>query len=105
SGRHADAAPPDPDELDAEARLAARYSPILYLQRINDACVTNGHDYGPLPVDPVFTNTTVRLEGPSGTKAGLQPSDLFLLGPEYYLDFPGSPTAPGCRYERDYAAL
>src|SRR5262245_20357524 len=105
AGRIYAAPPPDPEELDAQTRLAARYSPILYLQRINDACLSNGHDFGPLPVDAVLNNSLMRLEGPTGTIGGVKPSDLFLKGPEYYLDFPGQPTNAGCRYKRDFAGF
>jgi hypothetical protein len=89
---------------EAEAALAYKYSPILYLQR-DDSCVPDGGELGPAPVDLVLGNSSVRLEGPAGTIYGPQPQDLFLKGPEYYLDFPGQPTDPGCRYKREYAAV
>jgi hypothetical protein len=115
------AAPPEPcvpgtagcaDEAelsgtDAE-RLAARYAPVLYLRQQAAPCDRSGAAFEPLPVEAVLGNTDVALRrAPGGglIAFGATAADLYALDEPAYLDLPGNPHRPGCRYETDARRL
>jgi hypothetical protein len=87
----------------AAQELAAKYSPVLSLEPQEMACGP-GEAYRPTTVDIVLSRPGVVLRGPNGRIVRRAPtsSDLWGLGPRYYLDFPGNPISPGCNYERQF---
>ncbi|HUA49212.1 MAG TPA: hypothetical protein VMA77_28510 [Solirubrobacteraceae bacterium] len=87
----------------AGERLAATYSPVLMLARQAKPCGP-GEAYRPTTVDIVLGRRDVLLRDPDGRVVKRAPtsSDLWGLGPDYYLDFPGNPLNPGCGYERQF---
>ena len=112
----ASASPP----LRPEQRLAERYAPILMLKvNTNPPCSTGGEQYFPAPIDIVLGNPDVKLMRAQTKKGGK--TELVKTGPtleditglgvdsdlevDYYLDQPGSPYRPGCRYARDSQRL
>ncbi len=103
-----------------EQRLAERYAPILMLKvNSNPPCSTSGEQYFPAPVDIVLGNPEVKLMRAETKKGGK--TELVKTGPtreditglgvdsdlevDYYLDQPGSPYRPRCRYARDSQRL
>src|SRR5690606_7913766 len=80
-------------------------APVLYLREQKRPCDREGGAYEPKPVEIVLDNPEVALRESNGTLIKFAPSaaDLFAADPSTYLDFPGNPRRPGCRYERDYA--
>jgi hypothetical protein len=85
----------------AEAELAARYSPIVVLKDQRKPCDTSGEAYKPVAVGAVLGRSDVVLRGPGGfALRGPTARQLDGKGPRYFLDFPGDPLRPGCRYER-----
>ena len=102
----ADAAP------SAARRLVDTYSPIVMTRAQRDPpCDSSEEQYGPpTSVDAVLGNPRVRLlehdaRGTQVIKRVPTAADLAGLGSSYYLDLPGSPLEPGCKYARDFAAL
>jgi Vacuolar protein sorting-associated protein 62 len=102
----ADAAP------SAAQRLVDTYSPIVMTRAQRDPpCDSSEEQYGPpTSVDAVLGNPRVRLlehdaRGTQVIKRVPTAADLAGLGSTYYLDLPGSPLEPGCKYARDFAAL
>jgi len=93
----AGAAPP------AVRQLAERYSPLLMVEPQARPC-GSGEAHRPANVDIVLGRPGVALRGPDRRVVKTAPTaaDLFGRGEGYYLDLPGSPFRPGCRYERDY---
>ncbi len=99
----------------AERELARRYAPVMFFkENPNPPCSRRGEQYRLAPVDITLGNPEVRLERrPSGgsfqqsnqLKTAPTASDLAGLGPDYYIDLPGHPLRPGCRYARDSARL
>ena len=99
----------------AERELARRYSPIMMFKENPDPpCSRKGEQYRLAPVGITLGNPEVQLlRRRSGgsfrqtNELGTAPSasDLAGLGPDYYLDLPGHPRRPGCRYARDSARL
>jgi hypothetical protein len=87
----------------AERRLAARYSPVLSLERQPKPCGA-GEAYRPTSVDVVLGRRSVLLRDPRGkvVKRGPTGSDLWGLAEGYYIDLPGDPLKPGCGYERQF---
>jgi hypothetical protein len=83
--------------------LAAKYSPVLLLEPQAKPCGP-GEAYRPTSVDIVLGRPDVVLRDPDGklVKHGPTASDLWGLGPGYYLDFPGNPLNPRCGYERQF---
>ncbi|MGE0059544.1 MAG: hypothetical protein AB7T32_16305 [Dehalococcoidia bacterium] len=96
-----------PQGPSAEQRLAERYAPVVYLADQVTDCNDKTGDFKPVPVDIVLGNSQVALfQGRDGQpKAGPTAADLYDGGEEYYLDLPGNPRRPGCRYVRDGHAL
>jgi hypothetical protein len=97
AGPSSAAAPSSPEQ-----QLAERYAPVVALKQQPEACSTDGEPYRPVPVDPVFGRSDVRLVDANGRLIRTAPTaaDLYRRGDQTYLDFPGSPLDPGCRYEQ-----
>jgi len=96
--------PAEDEPADApEEQLAAKYAPILYLREQEHECDTGGQVYEPVPVEFVLDNPDITLEQDSPGRPvvarGPTAGDLFGRGKEYYLNFPGDPSRPGCAYE------
>jgi hypothetical protein len=87
----------------APQQLAASYSPVLSLEPQKKACGP-GEPYRPTSVDIVLGRQDVLLRDPHGKLVTRAPSshDLWGLGADYYLDFPGNPLKPGCGYEQQF---
>ena len=87
----------------AAQQLAVRYSPVLSLEPHPQAC-GSGEPYRPTSVDIVLGRRDVLLRDPHGKLVERAPTsrDLWGLGPNYYIDLPGNPLDPGCRYERQF---
>jgi hypothetical protein len=87
-----------------EQQLADRFSPITGLSTRVHHC-GKGEPWRPTTVDIVLGNPEVTLHGPGKghpiVKTAPTAADLFGKGKGYYLDFPGNPLRPGCRYKRD----
>jgi len=93
----------------AERVLAEKYVPIVYVRNQIESCDTRGSPYVPVPVEFLFDvdaivlrkhesgRTTDEVRAPSG-------ADLYGKDDTYFLDFPGDPKRPGCRFERDFLA-
>jgi hypothetical protein len=88
-----------------EQRLADRYAPIVALKKQSAECDDGGERWRPTAVDIVLGNPDVSLRGPGEghpvVAAAPTAADLFGKGEGWFLDFPGNPLNPGCRYERD----
>jgi hypothetical protein len=87
----------------AAQELASRYSPVLSLAPQAKAC-GSGEAYRPTTVEIVLGRRDVLLRDPRGKLVKHAPTsrDLWGLGPGYYIDLPGDPLDPGCRYERQF---
>jgi hypothetical protein len=85
-----------------EQQLADRYAPVVALREQAEACDPDGEPYRPVPADGVLGRPDVRLVDADGRLIRTAPTaaDLFGRGEDTYLDFPGSPLDPGCRYEQ-----
>jgi hypothetical protein len=87
-----------------EQQLADRYAPIAALAEQKKPC-EKGEAWSPTTVDIVLDNPEVTLRGPAEgspvVKRAPTAADLFGKGKGYFLDFPGNPLRPGCKYERD----
>ena len=85
-----------------EQQLADKYAPIVALKQQSKPCDTSGEPYRPIPVDAVLGRKDVKLVDSKGKLIDAAPTaaDLFRRGEDAYLDFPGSPLDPGCRYEK-----
>jgi hypothetical protein len=87
-----------------EQELADRYAPIVALAEQEEPC-EKGEAWRPTTVDIVLDNPEVTLRGPAEggplVKRAPTAADLFGKGKGYFLDFPGNPLRPGCKYERD----
>jgi hypothetical protein len=79
--------------------LADRYAPIVVLQEQRERC-GHGEPFRPVPVDVVLDNPEVVLRGPT-VKTAPSVLDLFGKGSDYFLDLPGDPLRPGCKYEEE----
>jgi hypothetical protein len=91
------AAAPSPEQ-----QLADRYAPVVALKEQPEPCSSDGEPYRPVAVDPLFGRSDVRLLDSGGHVLATAPAaaDLFGRDDQTYLDFPGSPLDPGCRYEQ-----
>ncbi len=95
-----------------EQQLVERYAPIQKL-KVNDdlPCGHGGEQYSPTSVETTLGNPQVRLEyAPKRTKRqlvkkGATAEDISGLSMDYYLNQPGVPNRPGCRYARDSQRL
>lgn len=85
-----------------EQQLADRYAPVVALKQHSEPCSSDGEPYRPVPVDPVFARSDVRLVDSGGRLIRTAPTaaDLYGRDDRTYLDLPGSPLDPGCRYEQ-----
>jgi hypothetical protein len=91
-----------------EQELAARFAPIIILQRQDFPCDTEGEPYLPAPVDVVFADDDVVLrQGPQQepVTSPVENADLFALPGDFATDFPGKPRTPGCDYETHFKAV
>ena len=91
-----------------EQELAARFAPIIILQRQNVPCDRDGEPYLPAPVDVVFADDDVVLrQGPQQepVTSPVENADLFDLPDDFATDFPGKPRTPGCDYETHFKAV
>lgn len=89
----------------AAQRLADKYAPILGFEPQKKPC-GKGQPYRPTSVNIVLGRQGVVLRGPGGKVVKRAPTqrDLFGLGEDYNIDFPGDPLKPGCIYEKDFRA-
>jgi hypothetical protein len=82
--------------------LAQRYAPVLRLVKQKEPCAY-GEPYTPTNVNLVLGNPEVAFRGPwdktNIVKVGPTAQDLAHGLPDYYLDFPGTATSPGCTYD------
>jgi len=87
----------------AARQLAETYSPLLSLEPQPKPCGA-GEAYRPTTVDIVLGRRDVLLRDPHGKVVKRAPtsSDLWALAEGYYIDLPGNPLKPGCRYEREF---
>jgi len=87
-----------------EQQLADRYAPIAVFADQKRLC-EKGEPWRPTTVDIVLGNPEVTLRGPGKgspvVKRAPTAADLFGKGQGYFLDFPGNPLRPGCKYDRD----
>lgn len=92
-------------------QLANTYAPVVMLRAQKDVCSTSQEQFAPpTSVDVVLGNPAVRLlrRGRRGTvvvKRAPTAADLAERGSNYYLDLPGDPLNPGCRYAKAFRAL
>jgi hypothetical protein len=84
-------------------QLAATYSPVLSVEAQPKPCGP-GEAYRPTTVDTVLGRRDVLLRDPHGKVVKRAPtaSDLWALAEGYYIDLPGDPLEPGCRYETQF---
>jgi hypothetical protein len=89
----------------AEQQLAAKYAPVLSLEPQPRPCGP-GEAYRPTTVDIVLGRENVLLRDASGNVAKRAPTagDLWRHATGYYIDLPGDPLNPGCRYEGQFRA-
>jgi hypothetical protein len=105
---------PDCAELSArvdaslDEQLASRFAPIVYLPELDKPCVTGGAGFAPISVDSVLGNPEVWLRSrsdPGFSQSAPTGATLYNAGADVYfdayLDMPGNPAKPGCRFERD----
>jgi hypothetical protein len=99
----------------AERELVERYAPIVMHKGNPDPpCSRKGEQYRLAPIAITLGNPAVRLvrrhsggRFPQSNELATAPTaaDLAGLGPDYYLNLPGDPLRPGCRYARESARL
>jgi hypothetical protein len=94
--------------VSAEAQLAKKHSPIVYLPELGSPCQPGGTSFAPMDVEALLGNPEValrKLDAPLGVIYGPTAADLWDVGNnvyfQSYLDLPGKPLKPGCGYERD----
>jgi hypothetical protein len=100
-------------QASVEQRLADRYSPILEIRKQTDPpCQTSAEQYEPTTVNTMLGNPNVTLERTLPGRKGLDvvrraptAGQVAGLGPNYYLNLPGSPLGDTCVYARDFAKL
>jgi hypothetical protein len=96
----------------AEQQLVERYVPIQKL-KVNDdlPCGSGGEQYSLTSVETTLGNPEVKLElvmkgmPKQHIKRGATAEDISGLSEQYYLNQPGVPNRPGCRYARDSQRL
>jgi hypothetical protein len=98
-----------PQAMSAEQRLADKYVPIVYLRNQREPCDKRGSPYAPVPVEFLFDIEEIVLrrhaDGRTTDEArAFSAEELYGKGDEYFIDLPGNPKRPGCRYEQDYLA-
>jgi hypothetical protein len=93
-----------PATASAAEDLAEKHAPVIYLREQAHECDRSGGAFEPSPVEIVLGNPEValrRAEDGGFVKRGPTAADVFSEGRDAYLDFPGNPRRPGCKYERD----
>jgi hypothetical protein len=94
---------------DVEQELVERFAPILRLADVRRACDPVGDPFDPAPVEIVLGSERIPLRrvAPGRPVVRERPVafDLFDGEASLFLDFPGNPRFPGCRYERDFRRL
>jgi hypothetical protein len=106
-------AEPAQAQASAAQRLADKYAPIVKLRKQTDGiCDSSEEQFSPpTSVYSVLGNRKVRLLKTVGrrtivlVKRAPTAADVANRQEGVYLDLPGQPLDPGCRYARDYAAL
>jgi hypothetical protein len=96
------------DAVSPEEELAARFAPLIVLQRQDEPCGEDGEPYLPAPVDVVFADDAVILREGEDQDPALSPVqnlDLFQRGADVATDLPGKPRTPGCDYETHFKAV
>jgi hypothetical protein len=95
-------------DTSAREHLAAAYAPVVYLPDFDEPCTRGGTSFAPMSVNAILNNPEVRLRklsDPGFVKAAPSSIDLWLDGGtdyfDTYVDLPGRPADPGCRYESD----
>jgi ABC-type multidrug transport system fused ATPase/permease subunit len=96
-----------------QQRLATEYSPILEIRKqTHPPCQTSAEQYQPTSVGVMLGNPKVTLERTLAGRRGLEAirtgptaQQVAGLGPNYYLNLPGSPLGDTCVYARDFARL
>lgn len=84
---------------DPTTTLAQRYAPIVVVREQAEPCGP-GEPYRPTTVETVLGRQGVVLRGPGGERVRAPTAqDMAGKGPNWYLDYPGNPLAPGCVYE------
>jgi hypothetical protein len=93
-------------------QLADKYAPIMRLKHNDDPpCSTGGEQYLPASVGIILGNPHVTLlhiakgEKKKTIKHGASAQDVAGLDGDYYLNQPGNPYRPRCRYARDSEKL
>jgi hypothetical protein len=106
------AAPPAAAAKTPAQRLAARYAPVMQLKHNDDPpCSTSGEQYTPTSVETILGNPDVELvriekrKKAVIVKRGATARDIAHLDGEYYLNQPGNPYRPRCRFARDSERL
>ncbi len=97
----------------AAQRLADKYSPIVMVRKqTNGICDSSEEQYSPpTSVYSVLGNPKVRLLKTVGrktivlVKSAPTAADVARRPEGVYLDLPGNPLSPGCKYAKDFAAL
>ncbi len=90
----------------AERELAEKHRPVLYLKEQAGPCDSEGEPYYPVAVQTVLVNpNTALLDDGANVKMAPSVADLYEKGSSFYLDFPGNPRKPGCKYEQDFKAI
>jgi hypothetical protein len=114
SGSQQTAAEPHPhraaavqDSPQDELALALKHRPVYNLKLQRFACDRRGEGYEPTIVELVASGDERFSLVIPGQQAIVGPviADLSLGGSGSYLNFPGNPRRPGCRFERDFQAL
>jgi hypothetical protein len=106
------AAVPADASTSAAQRLADTYAPIVMMRSQHNApCDASEEQYWPpTSVNVVLGNPRVRLlkrglRRPQVIKRAPTAADLAGRDADYYLDLPGNPLEPGCKYARDFAVI
>lgn len=99
-----------PGAAGPEQRLVEKYSPIVVVRAQKDPpCDAAEEQYRPTTVNTVLGNPRVKLVAPKGSGRPPRPAptaaDIAGRGAGWYLNLPGDPLDPGCRFARDFAAL
>ncbi len=105
------AAPADA-AISAAQQLANTYAPIVMMRAQTDGICDSSEEqfWPPTTVDVTLGNPRVRLllhtkHGNEVIRRAPTVSDIAGLRPSYYLDLPGDPLNPGCKYATDFAAI
>ncbi len=97
----------------ADQELADRYAPVVYLREVNsNICDEENEGFDPVAVDfvlgreeiPLLTSDNGEPSGEWSTVADAPlAADLYGREPPDFLNYPGSPVAPGCTYRQYFA--